>query len=405
MSEPASISDTDALAALERFVVENDELTDLEAEIGRLNIFDALGIVNAEIRHSNFLAWLLDPAESHGQGQLFLRVFLIDLLREAPPADRPLSPVDLDGSDLRGVQIRREWRHIDLLIVAEEPRIVIAIENKIFAGEHSNQLERYKQVVESAFPDHKPLFVFLTREGDEPSDEAWCPYDYGRLYRALARCVKRNEDSIGEEVRVFVGHYLAMLRSRFMDDPKIDELVDRIYRNHRQALDLIFERRSDPRVRLTAVFADRLKEIESDWIMGDVRASGFGFFPCEWKSIVPPIYQHDGLAPEAWLFGAFRVGPRGRRAWIEFIAGPTTDQETRDNLIEAIRLAGPDSGFELSRKKTTKVWTRIQTITVARSHADVLDDDQNTIELIRRSAEQLPRTVEQMTTFLRGHFA
>src|SRR5262249_10582480 len=48
-------------------------LTKLEARIGRFNIFDALGIARAEIRHSSFLAFILDPAESHGQGQLFLK--------------------------------------------------------------------------------------------------------------------------------------------------------------------------------------------------------------------------------------------------------------------------------------------------------------------------------------------
>ena len=155
-------ANADAIRALERFVVENDELAELEAEIGRLNIFDALGIVHAEIRHSNFLAWLLDPAESHGQGQLFLSTALMDILRNAPADARPLSPIDLDGADLRGVQVRREWRHIDLLIVAEQPKIVVAIENKIFSGEHSNQLKRYRSTVASAFPDHQPLFVHFT---------------------------------------------------------------------------------------------------------------------------------------------------------------------------------------------------------------------------------------------------
>ena len=303
------------------------------------------------------------------------------------------------------MQVRREWRHIDLLIVAEQPKIVVAIENKIFSGEHSNQLKRYRSTVASAFPDHQPLFVFLTREGDEPSDEAWCPYDFGQLHAALDRCVRRNEDSIGEEVRVFVGHYLAMLRSRFMDDPKIDELVDRIYRNHRQALDLIFERKSDPRVRLTQAFAEQLAEIQSDWIMGNVRASGFAFFPSPWRSLLPPIYKNDGLGAEAWLFGAFRVGPRGKRAWIEFLAGPTTNEKIRDDFIEAIRTSGPECGFELSRRKATKVWTRIQTITVARSRSDVLDDDEETLTLVRRSALALPETVAKMTDFLRQHFA
>lgn len=63
-------SDPD-LQALERFVAENDALTQLETRIGPFNIFDALGIVHAELRHSNFLAWLLDPGESHGLGGVF----------------------------------------------------------------------------------------------------------------------------------------------------------------------------------------------------------------------------------------------------------------------------------------------------------------------------------------------
>jgi hypothetical protein len=56
--------------ALETFVVDNDDLLALESIIGRFNIFDALNIARAEIRHSNFLAFILDPAESHGQGQV-----------------------------------------------------------------------------------------------------------------------------------------------------------------------------------------------------------------------------------------------------------------------------------------------------------------------------------------------
>ena len=82
------------LAALEHFVVQNDDLLELEQRIGRFNIFDALGIARVEIRHSNFLAWLLDPAESHGQRSLFLKAVLMDLLRDAPVEHRILSPVE-----------------------------------------------------------------------------------------------------------------------------------------------------------------------------------------------------------------------------------------------------------------------------------------------------------------------
>src|SRR2546427_3670599 len=118
----AGMQSADALEALERFVVDNDDLLALESLIGKFNIFDALDIARVEIRHSNFLAFILDPAESHGQGEVFLKAVLIDLLKAAPAGLRPLSPIDLDGTDLQGVEIRREWRHIDLLITCHQPR-------------------------------------------------------------------------------------------------------------------------------------------------------------------------------------------------------------------------------------------------------------------------------------------
>ena len=64
--EDVGMQVAESLAAMERFVVDNDDLLELESHIGRFNIFDAVGIAHVEIRHSNFLAFILDPAESHG---------------------------------------------------------------------------------------------------------------------------------------------------------------------------------------------------------------------------------------------------------------------------------------------------------------------------------------------------
>ncbi len=61
----------------------------------------------------------------------------MDLLKSAPSEMRPLSPVALDGTDLRGVEVRREWKNIDLLILCREPRFAVVIENKVGSQEHS----------------------------------------------------------------------------------------------------------------------------------------------------------------------------------------------------------------------------------------------------------------------------
>jgi hypothetical protein len=65
--------ETGALASLERFVIENDDLLELEAHVGKFNIFDELRIEKVEICHSNFLAWLLDPRNHMGKEHCSLK--------------------------------------------------------------------------------------------------------------------------------------------------------------------------------------------------------------------------------------------------------------------------------------------------------------------------------------------
>ena len=48
----------------------------LDLELKNPNIFHILKISNTEIRHSNFLSWLLDPSQSHKMGDIFLKRFL-----------------------------------------------------------------------------------------------------------------------------------------------------------------------------------------------------------------------------------------------------------------------------------------------------------------------------------------
>jgi hypothetical protein len=50
--------------ALEAFVVENDDLETLEGLLEQFNIFEALGVARQELRHSDFLAFLLDPRQT-----------------------------------------------------------------------------------------------------------------------------------------------------------------------------------------------------------------------------------------------------------------------------------------------------------------------------------------------------
>lgn len=392
-----------AITALERFVVDNDDLAELEAEIGRFNVFDALRVVRQEIRHSNFLAWLLDPAESHGQGQVFLRAVLMDLLRQAPAEARPLSPVELDGEDLAGVEVRREWQHIDLLVLSADPKIVIAVENKVLSAEHSGQLGRYRKTVARHFPDHRAMFVFLTREGDEPSDAAWTPYSYEQLHDALRRCRRLHADSLAGDAGVFLDHYLRIVRSRFMSDERIDELCDLIYRKHRQALDLIFERKGDPRAGLARAVMDHIRTL-GGWFVGPWGNTGCNFVPPEWLAALPPIAGWNAVPESGWVYGELRLNAKRATGYLRVVVGKTIDPDARQALTDKIFADGDAYGFAPSRREATDVWTRVYTKQAIRNTDALVDDDETRARLLQQ-VDAFIKTMHGMTPLLREVFA
>lgn len=371
------LNTADAVAALERFVVDNDDLLELERRIGRFNIFDALRIVNAEIRHSNFLAWLLDPNESHNLGPLFLRAVLMDLWRQSEPRHRPagLSPITLDGGDLRGVEIRREWQNIDLLIRCDEPQFVIAIENKIRSGEHSDQLERYKETVRKQLGDVPQQFVFLTPEGDEPSDDDWTGYDYGCLHDVLQRVIDANRSAIGDDVLAFVEHYLNILRSKLMDDPQIDELCRRIYQNHRQAIDLIVERVGTSNASSLIAMEETINE-DPDWQLIKRTSKRIQCIPKCWA--LPEINKRKQFPANAWLFVEIRLNQAKCKCVSLLRASPTTDTEIRQKIIGRLVENPKEFGLKTFFKDSTHMgtsWTAFGRTTVFSWAEDDPPDD------------------------------
>ena len=58
------------------FLLEDEKLEKINKSVSRFNPFRVLKLEHYEIRHSNFLAWLLNPQESHDLDDVFLKKFL-----------------------------------------------------------------------------------------------------------------------------------------------------------------------------------------------------------------------------------------------------------------------------------------------------------------------------------------
>lgn len=83
MSTANDIDPFQDYTAHNNFVVNCLELAALEARLGDFSRFQMLGVEHTELKHSNMLAWLLNPAQGHGMDDLFFQHWLMRTLHSA----------------------------------------------------------------------------------------------------------------------------------------------------------------------------------------------------------------------------------------------------------------------------------------------------------------------------------
>ena len=204
----------------------------MENLLKRFNLFEAVGVVRHELRHSDFLAFLLDPAHNHGLGDIFLREFL--------QATR-LPKFDLATLDLSHASVFREWHHVDILVIDDLNRFAVIVENKIDTAEHSDQLKRYRQEFDSHYPGYTVIGLYLTPEGDAPRSADYHPVSYTLVCEVIEKIAEKQRATLDSEIVMVLEHYVQMLRRHIVSDSDVAILCRRIYRQHKQALDTIFE--------------------------------------------------------------------------------------------------------------------------------------------------------------------
>lgn len=383
--------------ALEKFVMENDELLELEARIGRFNIFDALGIVNAEIKHSNFLGWLLDPAESHGAGDLFLKAILMDMTRGAPCPTFP-RPLDLYAATLDNVRVWRERLKVDVLILSTSPPFVVAIENKVKASEHGDQLSTYADRVAKSYVGIPALFVYLTPDGDDPSEANWMAYSYADLHDALSRAHKITAWDSHNPASLVLNDYLRTIRSHVMDQPDkdIQDLCRRIYKKHPEAVRLLAAHLADASP-LLARTREIVEEMSGDFELLATR-SGVYFVPHKVKSILPAI---DGS--QSWLLWRFDCGTHSRNKLRLMLTAERCSESTmlslRRRILDALVTELPDYlKYPQKTSGNSDRQVRLRTeYPYEFDDPDNIDIDQAE-QLVRTSLVSLTHQIPRMTT-------
>lgn len=225
--------------ALKVFFDDFDSILDLEERISPFNIFEALGVARAEIRHSNFLAYLLDPNRKHGLGEEFLTRFLYRALLSIDSTDPVAAEVMI--ADIDQVQVEREREGIDVLLTIHSIRLVVAIENKIDAAETGDQLARYFQWVEQEYGSGwRRIYLFLSPDGREASHEAWYPISYSIVVDSIDWLLRTRGSNLSADLMLTMKHYHEMLERNVLDEDKNRDVARQLYLKHKEVFDFVF---------------------------------------------------------------------------------------------------------------------------------------------------------------------
>ena len=267
-------------------------LSDLIDDIGfaeinkaraRFNLFEAIGGVRGELRHSNFLGFLLSPARTHGLGSEPLRNVLRAILTKLPSDKRPVPPLSVLVGDLDDATVFREIDYIDLLIEISELNLLVVIENKVDSVAGDGQLARYKTVVDKKYPTLRKLFVYLTPTGDEPDHPEYVAFSYAELAQIIESLVKGGAHSYGSDIVLILTHYVEMLRRNIVEDDALRNLAIKIYERHADALDFIFK--CKPQATSLLPVAISLVEKTHGLVQDKHSPSIYRFFPAKWLDV------------------------------------------------------------------------------------------------------------------------
>jgi len=349
-----------------KLVVGNVRFNELKEKLSAFNPFKVLRLSEYEIRHSNMLAWLFDPHESHAFDDLILKTFFFEVCNENPGllAEGILAGVYKSGLD--DAQIIREQKvpggFIDLLIVSEHSRLVMIIENKFRAKESKGQLARYREYAEKTYPGYDIFSVFLTLEGDKPSAEAkekYAIFSYEKLVPVIESALQIKKTQMSEEMCRFVSYYLDVLKEELGMDENVKKLCKQIYQDHRDVIDKIYEVGND------FDFEAPVKDFIAKWNLNlelcVVRGRWFSFIETDMaveKSKICAGWDRGDYAVAFWFY----FNTRQSCIWFVLEVGPFHDAVKRKKFLElvdgkvekAVRIKGDGGRYTRLFSKTDK---------------------------------------------------
>lgn len=324
----------------------------LETRIEKFNIFEAIGAVRQESRHSDFLAFLLNPTQNHGLGDTFLKRLLQKVIANSENTELSITQIDLDIWDLSQAEVLREWNWIDILVLEQTHRLVVVIEDKINSREGAGQLKRYREKIEHLYPNFKKIFLYLTPDGDDPSDKNYLCLDYSLICELVEDIANSRESMLGTDVVTVMKHYTEMLRRHIVSESEIAELCQKIYAKHQRALDLVFEHRPDTRAQIREVLEELIKQ-NDELVLDDCAKGAIRFAHKNWAKVSKLLKGEGWTSTGRILLFSFHNEPTRLSLHLYIGPGPNSTRESIQKIaVESKTLFNKASGKLGTKWKT-----------------------------------------------------
>jgi hypothetical protein len=273
-------SKKDRIEVVKNFIFNDDAqsiLLSINISILDFNILEITGMGTQEIKHSNVLSWIFADKE-HGLGYSILDKFLKKVNLDF--YDEGLQEYLYLPRNNRDIKIFREKNGIDILIVDKANKVVIAIENKVYAheridGKDDGQLKKYEDYVKNNYSNYLHFFIFLTIDGYDSSRENWLNASYTMIGESVIEILE-TETELSNKSRILFDSYLDLLTRRgIMANEKLEELCKKIWENdeYAEALNILQEYKTSEMESIFNEVVERLKknniEMHGDYIVLD----------------------------------------------------------------------------------------------------------------------------------------
>ena len=149
------------------------------------------------------------------------------------------------------------------MVIDENSKFVITIENKVEADESKKQLPRYRKFIDNKFKKFKRTYSFLTKDGRLPADETergwWLIATYKMVGDSIECSLKNNK--LSQKADIILSSYADLLkRKNIMGDKELQNLCEQIWDKYEKELQILISYKKTKLDKLFEVIKNTLEK-------------------------------------------------------------------------------------------------------------------------------------------------